>query len=73
MEIYDVNIIGSQGAVTPKLESRNVLAHRDLDPEFEGRLSEMLAGLFDPAHPFRGAADESACTYCRLKSLCGRE
>ncbi|MGA0560015.1 PD-(D/E)XK nuclease family protein [Larkinella sp. VNQ87] len=38
----------------------------------ESHLRPLLAGLFDPAEPFRRTSDKKICEWCEYRKLCGR-
>ncbi|MBQ7472118.1 MAG: PD-(D/E)XK nuclease family protein [Prevotella sp.] len=43
---------------------------QDVEQEFIEHLSQLLADLFNPAVPFRPAADETLCEHCPYSRLC---
>lgn len=46
--------------------------HSLIEP-FLGLLKSKIAEIFDPGIPFRQALDEHNCTFCQMKSMCGRK
>ena len=44
---------------------------RDVEQEFMEHLSQLLADLLDPTQPFRPTADETHCTRCPYRRICG--
>lgn len=72
MLIYDVNVIGSEGAVIPEIEKSVISSHRQVSEMFRERLNRIFSEIFDPKKPFMPAEDESNCKYCSFQTLCGR-
>ena len=65
-EDYDpVLCLGNGKAHTP------IQDVRDVEQEFMEHLSQLLADLLDPAQPFRPTADETHCTRCPYRRICG--
>jgi RecB family exonuclease len=44
----------------------------DYKTQFELKMKEKFAELFDPAIPFRQTNNLEACTYCNFKGICQR-
>ena len=40
--------------------------------EFETGLKELISSIFNPEIPFTQTDDETRCTYCAFKEICGR-
>lgn len=72
MEIYDVNVIGREGAVRPKIDKMEIVGHKMVSEDFKGRMETLLSDLFDPEKPFMPTEDEENCRYCAFRALCGR-
>lgn len=72
MLIYDVNNIGVDGAVMPKIGSTAIEGHKAVSEEFLESMQSMIEDIFDSSKPFMPADDEKNCSYCSLKALCGK-
>ncbi len=72
----------SDGVKIPKLSNKLVANHLvfDLEEEddlkfnqqFMQRVKETVEEILDPDVPFRNTEDETTCTYCKFRGLCGR-
>lgn len=73
MQIYDVNEIGNSGAVTPKFGKRELKYHTEIRDEFLKKMESIFKDIFNPEKPFEPTTNEQNCSFCNLKSLCGKE
>lgn len=55
-----------------KARGGQVLSYLDYKDEFEARLSDKLAELFDTDTPFRQCADAKQCEWCDFNVICKR-
>lgn len=51
---------------------RSVEDYADYSGEFESRLSDALAGMFDPGVPFVQCPDPTPCAWCDFAAICRR-
>lgn len=71
IHIYDLNTIGSEGSVMPKVGGEVITGHDRLQETFLPGLGRILSDIFDPSKPFEATADEGNCLYCAYRGLCG--
>lgn len=76
LAIYQIETLSKSGEFVPKVtevSSKPLKGHKEINDGFLERLNGMLKDIFDRDIPFTPTDNESSCTYCTLKQLCGKE
>lgn len=76
LAIYQIETLSKSGESVPvvmEMSSKPLNGHKEINDGFLEGLNGMLKDIFDRNIPFAPTDNESTCTYCPLKQLCGKE
>lgn len=70
--LYIVSSVMTDKLQPVKLNKKELKDYRPLDEEFMNLFRAKLEEMFDPNVPFRTAANDHACMFCKFKNVCSR-
>lgn len=71
--LYLLKGIAVNGLNPVKIGGKELVNYQDYNEEFMTHMRELICEIYNPDIPFRQAAHEHSCTFCKFKSVCSKE
>lgn len=71
--LYLLKGIAVNGLNSVKINGNELVNYQDYNEEFMTHMRDLICEIYNPDIPFRQAAHEHSCTFCKFKSICGKE
>lgn len=70
--LYLLKTVANKGLTPVKIAGEEVIDYNKYNDEFMTRFRDVIEEMFNPEIPFRAAADDHACKYCKFKAICNK-